>query len=68
MPRNANYLMKLEADELATISVSNINEQIAEGPVTDPEEFNLMLIELRNVIKAQQNVIRNFGYQLDIRP
>lgn len=68
MPRNTNYLMKLEAEELATQTISNINDQIADGPITDPEEFNLMMIEIRNVLRAQKNVIRNFGYQLDIRP
>lgn len=58
---NFMHLMILEADALNEDTVGAINEQIAAGIPTDPEEFNLMMIALRNTIKAQHRVIKQLS-------
>lgn len=68
MPSNINRLTILEADALRDETVAAINEQLSEGVITDPEEFNLMLIALRNAVEAQNKTIKAFARQLDIRP
>lgn len=68
MPRNINHLAVLEADALFSETLQSIHAQIADGPITDPEEFNLMMIALRNTVRAQQRVIKNFAVQLNVTP
>lgn len=59
-------LMILESEALHVDAVSGINEQISLGPIKDTEEFNLMMIALRNTIKAQNRVIKQLSRAVDV--
>lgn len=65
---NTNLVMKLESDALFAEIMELINEEISDGPVTDPEDFNLMMIAMRNAFRAQKRVINNFATQLQVTP
>jgi len=65
---NTHKLMVAEAKALTEITVEAINAEISDGPVTDPEEFNLMMIALRNAVRAQQRTIDTLAREVGITP